>query len=196
MPSGLAQPRGGSRQSQISGARSTSTRTGRSPSSSSRPIASSGSATRRRLSGIDVAIVPGILPVANVAQTRRFASYVRSQHFSLDQPSARWPRRMPGVSACRRYPGSRALWATLCGGRAPLPFYTLNRADLSYLPPPWSQAYRGSQGALRCCLSADPGRMLRLATGQAAEKYAKSSTRRGRSGRLVGHPVPWRRYRP
>ena len=70
--------------------------------------------------GIDVELVPGILPVTNVATTRRFAG-----HCGMDDlPAARQL-----ISA--------AVAAELCGqlyagGVRCFHFYTLNRAELSY----------------------------------------------------------------
>ena len=83
--------------------------------------------------GIDVEIVPGILPVSNVAQTRRFAemcganipSWLNAMFEGLDD--------LPGA----RQLIAAAVSAELCGqlyagGVRHFHFYTLNRAELSY----------------------------------------------------------------
>ena len=84
--------------------------------------------------GIDIEIVPGILPVSNVATTRRFAA------------DAAAPRSPTGWTSCSKgsttCPSARQLVAAtvaaeLCGqlyagGVRHFHFYTLNRAELSY----------------------------------------------------------------
>jgi methylenetetrahydrofolate reductase (NADPH) len=83
--------------------------------------------------GIDVEIVPGILPVSNVAQTRRFA----------DTCGASIPGWLNGLfEGLDDLPAARQLIAAtvaaeLCGqlyagGVRNFHFYTLNRAELSY----------------------------------------------------------------
>ena len=83
--------------------------------------------------GVDVEIVPGILPVSNVAQTRRFAA----------QCGAAMPDWMDGLfEGLDDHPEARKLIAAtvaaeLCGqlysqGVRNFHFYTLNRAELSY----------------------------------------------------------------
>ena len=52
--------------------------------------------------GIDAEIVPGILPVSNVAQTRKFAAKCGAEHPALDGPAV----RRAGRSA-RRAPAGR-----------------------------------------------------------------------------------------
>jgi methylenetetrahydrofolate reductase (NADPH) len=83
--------------------------------------------------GIDVEIVPGILPVSNVAQTRRF-----SQMCGASIPE--WLDRL--FEGLDELPAARQLIAAtvaaeLCGqiyagGVRHFHFYTLNRAELSY----------------------------------------------------------------
>jgi methylenetetrahydrofolate reductase (NADPH) len=83
--------------------------------------------------GIDAEIVPGILPIANVAQTRRFASMCQA---SIPP----WLDRL--LDGLDERPAARDLIAAtvateLCaqlhaGGVRQFHFYTLNRADLSY----------------------------------------------------------------
>lgn len=83
--------------------------------------------------GIDVEIVPGILPVSNVAQTRKFAG----QCGAAIPP---WMDRL--FEGLDNLPAARALVAAtvaaeLCGqlyagGVRHFHFYTLNRAELSY----------------------------------------------------------------
>ena len=83
--------------------------------------------------GMDIEIVPGILPVTNVAQTRRFAG----------ECNAAIPPWMDDVfEGLDKLPGARALIAAtvaaeLCGqlyagGVRHFHFYTLNRAELAY----------------------------------------------------------------
>lgn len=83
--------------------------------------------------GIDAPLVPGILPVTNVAQTRKFAA----------QCGATIPPWMDGLfEGLDDRPGARQLVAATvaaefcrrlyAGGVRDLHFYTLNRADLSY----------------------------------------------------------------
>jgi methylenetetrahydrofolate reductase (NADPH) len=83
--------------------------------------------------GIDIEVVPGILPVSNVAQTRRFA----------DLCGASIPEWLNGLfEGLDDLPAARQLIAAtvaaeLCGqlyagGVRHFHFYTLNRAELSY----------------------------------------------------------------
>jgi methylenetetrahydrofolate reductase (NADPH) len=83
--------------------------------------------------GMDIEIVPGILPVSSVAQTRRFA----------DQCGATIPAWMDAIfEGLDDHPAARKLIAAtvaaeLCGqlyagGVRHFHFYTLNRAELSY----------------------------------------------------------------
>jgi methylenetetrahydrofolate reductase (NADPH) len=83
--------------------------------------------------GIDIEIVPGILPVSNVAQTRRFAGMC----------GASIPRWLDDLfEGLDELPSARQLIAAtvaaeLCGqlyagGVRHFHFYTLNRAELSY----------------------------------------------------------------
>lgn len=83
--------------------------------------------------GIGAEIVPGILPVSNVAQTRKFAGMCGAEI------PAWMDRLFEGLDA---HPGARALVAAtiaaeMCrklyaGGVRNLHFYTLNRAELSF----------------------------------------------------------------
>ncbi|WP_239805058.1 methylenetetrahydrofolate reductase [NAD(P)H] [Croceicoccus hydrothermalis] len=83
--------------------------------------------------GVDAPLVPGILPVSNVAQTRKFAA----------QCGAQIPAWMDGLfEGLDERPGARKLVAATlaaefcrrlyAGGVRDFHFYTLNRADLSY----------------------------------------------------------------
>ena len=83
--------------------------------------------------GMDIEVVPGILPVSNVAQTRRFA----------DTCGASIPEWLNGLfEGLDDLPAARQLIAAtvaaeLCGqlyagGVRHFHFYTLNRAELSY----------------------------------------------------------------
>jgi len=83
--------------------------------------------------GIDVEIVPGILPVSNVAQTRRFAEmcgaaipdWLNAMFEGLDElPAA---RQLIAATVAAELCGQ--LYA---GGVRHFHFYTLNRAELSY----------------------------------------------------------------
>jgi methylenetetrahydrofolate reductase (NADPH) len=83
--------------------------------------------------GIDAEIVPGILPVSNVAQTRRFAAQCGAEiprwmdrlfEGLDDRPAARQL-----VAATIAAELSRRLYA---GGVRHFHFYTLNRAELAY----------------------------------------------------------------
>jgi methylenetetrahydrofolate reductase (NADH) len=85
------------------------------------------------LAGIDVEIVPGILPVSNVATTRRFAQtcgaaipqWLDAMFEGLDDlPSA---RQLIAATIAAELAGQ--LYA---GGVRHFHFYTLNRAELSY----------------------------------------------------------------
>lgn len=88
---------------------------------------------RARAAGIDGEIVPGILPVSNVAQTRKFAGLCgaaipawmdRLFEGLDDRPSARQlVAATIAAEMCRR------LYA---GGVRQFHFYTLNRAELAY----------------------------------------------------------------
>jgi len=88
---------------------------------------------RAAAAGIDAEIVPGILPVSNVAQTRKFAAmcgaaippWMDRLFEGLDEMPAARQLVAATVSAelCRR------LYA---GGVRHFHFYTLNRAELSY----------------------------------------------------------------
>ncbi|RVQ67774.1 methylenetetrahydrofolate reductase [Croceicoccus ponticola] len=83
--------------------------------------------------GIDAPIVPGILPVSNVAQTRKFAAMCGSiipdwmdrLFEGLDERPA--ARKLVAATIAAEF--CRTLYA---GGVRDFHFYTLNRADLSY----------------------------------------------------------------
>lgn len=88
---------------------------------------------RLAAAGIDAPIIPGILPVTNFAQTRKFAAAC----------GAAIPPWMSGLfEALDTHPASRQLVAATiaaefcrrlyAGGVRDLHFYTLNRAELSY----------------------------------------------------------------
>jgi len=83
--------------------------------------------------GIDAPVVPGILPVSSVAQTRKFAAMCGAQipawmdrlFEGLDErPGA---RKLVAATIAAEF--CRSLYA---GGVRDFHFYTLNRADLSY----------------------------------------------------------------
>jgi methylenetetrahydrofolate reductase (NADPH) len=88
---------------------------------------------RAAAAGIDAEIVPGILPVSNVAQTRKFAAMCGAQiplwmdelFESLDDH----PETRQLVAATVAAEMCRKLHA---GGTRHFHFYTLNRAELSY----------------------------------------------------------------
>jgi methylenetetrahydrofolate reductase (NADPH) len=83
--------------------------------------------------GIDVEIVPGILPVSNVAQTRRFAEMCGA---SIPEGLNGLFEGLDDLPAARQLIAA-TLAAELCGqlyagGVRNFHFYTLNRAELSY----------------------------------------------------------------
>ncbi|HUX27349.1 MAG TPA: methylenetetrahydrofolate reductase [Terracidiphilus sp.] len=88
---------------------------------------------RAAAAGIDAEIVPGILPVSNVAQTRKFAAMCGAEipqwmdrlFESLDDH----PETRQLVAATVAAEMCRKLYA---GGTRNFHFYTLNRAELSY----------------------------------------------------------------
>jgi methylenetetrahydrofolate reductase (NADPH) len=113
--------------------RSTPAPTVRLPNSSSRPNVSSASATKRLQQGIDAEIVPGILPVSNVAQTRKFAAMCGA---SIPPWMDRLFEGLDNLPAARQLIAATVA-AELCGqlyagGVRHFHFYTLNRAELSY----------------------------------------------------------------
>jgi len=88
---------------------------------------------RARAAGIEALLIPGILPVTNFAQVRRFSAscgtsvpaWMGELFDGLDDDPE--TRRMVAASvACEQ---CRALWA---GGVEQFHFYTLNRADLAF----------------------------------------------------------------
>jgi len=88
---------------------------------------------RALAAGIDVPIVPGILPVTNFAQVRRFAGLCGAsvprwmgELFDGLDGDAETRRLVAASLACDQ---CRALYA---GGVRQFHFYTLNRADLAY----------------------------------------------------------------
>ena len=132
MPSGFAHRGRRPRQSQAQDRRRR--RPGDHASSSSRRAASSASATRSPRPASTAEIMPGILPVSNVAQTRKFAAHVRRGDPALAGPAVRGAgrsaRRAP---ARRRHRRRRALRASsMRAACAQFHFYTLNRAELAY----------------------------------------------------------------
>ena len=83
--------------------------------------------------GIDAEIVPGILPVSNVAQTRKFAAMCRA---SIPAWMERLFEGLDDRPAARQLVAATVA-AELCaqlysGGVRHFHFYTLNRAELSY----------------------------------------------------------------
>lgn len=88
---------------------------------------------RAAAAGIEAEIVPGILPVSNVAQTRRFAAMCGAE-------IPQWMERL--FEGLDDHPETRQLVAAtvaaeMCrklyaGGTRHFHFYTLNRAELSY----------------------------------------------------------------
>ncbi|MDT0576715.1 methylenetetrahydrofolate reductase [Croceicoccus sp. F390] len=88
---------------------------------------------RLAAAGIDTPLVPGILPVSNVAQTRKFAALCGADipawmdHLfeGLDERPAE--RKLVAATIAAEF--CRRLYA---GGVRDFHFYTLNRADLSY----------------------------------------------------------------
>ena len=83
--------------------------------------------------GIDVEIVPGILPVSNVAQTRRFAGMCNA---AIPQWLDDMFEGLDDLPAARQLIAATVA-AELCGqlyagGVRHFHFYTLNRAELSY----------------------------------------------------------------
>lgn len=83
--------------------------------------------------GIDAPVIPGVLPVSNVAQTRKFAAacgaaipaWMEGLFTGLDIHPA--SRQLVAATICAEF--CRRLYA---GGVRDFHFYTLNRAELSY----------------------------------------------------------------
>jgi methylenetetrahydrofolate reductase (NADPH) len=88
---------------------------------------------RAAAAGIDAEIVPGILPVSNVAQTRKFAAQCKAEIPSwmdrLFEGLDDHPETRPLVAATIAAEMCRKLYD---GGIRDFHFYTLNRAALSY----------------------------------------------------------------
>ena len=88
---------------------------------------------RAAAAGIDAEIVPGILPVSNVAQTRKFAAQCKAEipiwMDRLFEGLDEHPETRPLVAATIAAEMCRRLYA---GGIRHFHFYTLNRAALSY----------------------------------------------------------------
>ena len=88
---------------------------------------------RLAAAGIDAPVIPGILPVSNVAQTRKFAAacgatipaWMDGLFEGLDQRPA--ARNLVAATIAAEF--ARRLYA---GGVRDFHFYTLNRAELSY----------------------------------------------------------------
>jgi methylenetetrahydrofolate reductase (NADPH) len=83
--------------------------------------------------GIDAEIVPGILPVSNVAQTRKFAAACGAH---IPDWMDRLFEGLDDLPAARQLVAATVA-AELCGrlyqgGVRHFHFYTLNRAELSY----------------------------------------------------------------
>ena len=107
--------------------------TARSPNSSSRPTASCAFATSVAAAGIDVEIVPGILPVIQLRHDPRASRPVRRGDPAL---AGRAVRGLDELPAARQLVAATVA-AELCGqlyagGVRQFHFYTLNRAELSY----------------------------------------------------------------
>lgn len=88
---------------------------------------------RAAAAGIDAEIVPGILPVSNVAQTRKFAAMCGAE---IPQWMDRLFERLDDHPETRQLVAATVA-AELCrklyaGGTRHFHFYTLNRAELSY----------------------------------------------------------------
>ena len=88
---------------------------------------------RLAAAGIDAPLVPGILPVSNVAQTRKFAAQcgaaIPGWMDSLFEGLDDHPQTRQLVSATIAAELCRRLYA---GGVRDIHFYTLNRAELAY----------------------------------------------------------------
>ena len=73
--------------------------------------------------GIDAEIVPGILPVSNVAQTRKFAAMCGAKDSAVDGPAVRRSRRPSGDAPTRRrYCGCGDVQKALCRRYPSIPF--------------------------------------------------------------------------
>ncbi len=88
---------------------------------------------RAAAAGIDAEIVPGILPISNVAQTRKFAAMCGAEipqwMDRLFENLDNHPETRQLVAATVAAEMCRKLYA---GGTRQFHFYTLNRAELSY----------------------------------------------------------------
>ncbi len=182
--------------STISSARSTPAPTARSASSSSRPTASSGSATRSPPPASSAEITPGILPVSNVAQTRKFAAmcgatippWLDRLFEGLDDlPAARQL-----VAATRR---RRALRPALCGRGPPIPFLHAEpgRAQLRHLPParPEAEGHRPVNTAEQ--LRAEAAKRILIKDGAYGTQIQARRLARGRLSRRARSRAATRR---
>ena len=93
---------------------------------------------RAATAGIAVPIVPGILPVTNFAQVKRFSGGLRRLDPGLDgRPFRRARRRSRHAAPGRRLARRRAVPPAACRGRARIPFLHAEprRPDRRDLPP-------------------------------------------------------------
>ena len=109
-------------------------RRGRSRSSSSRTICYFRYLDRVRARGIDIPIVPGILPVQNFKQTKNFADAHRRVGAATGWPSA--STGSTTIAATRKLIAAAVAAEQVLDlvdrGVTDFHFYTMNRADLVY----------------------------------------------------------------
>jgi methylenetetrahydrofolate reductase (NADPH) len=114
-----------------SSARSTPAPMRRSPSTSTTPTPTSASSTMRAL-GVDIPIVPGIMPISNFTKLRALLGSLRRRDPALDRAAhARLRRRRERIRDFGLRRGAALCERLIAGGAPGLHFYTLNLAKPS-----------------------------------------------------------------
>ncbi len=115
IPSATRKARPGTSRSTSSNARSMPVRPGRSPSSSSTTISTDAYVERVRAAGIDIPIVPGILPVLGLNQVKNFAARTGATVRTGSPPASRASstiRRRASSFPPPSPPSRRSIWWT------------------------------------------------------------------------------------